>query len=96
MNAAQIKEKLAGERATLSRIGVASLRLFGSIARGDSHSASDADFVVAFEGPATFDRYMDVKLLLEDSLGCRVDLVTEGALRPIIRKFIERDAIRVA
>lgn len=96
MNADQIRERLAGERETFARLGVASLRLFGSLARGDGHSTSDADFVVKFNGLTTFDRYMDVKLFLEDSLGCQVDLVTEAALRPVIRKSVERDAIRVA
>jgi predicted nucleotidyltransferase len=85
MNADEIKKRLGREHATLERLGVASLRLFGSLARGTGGPASDADFVVAFKGPVSFDRYMDLKLFLEDTLGCRVDLVTEAALRPAIR-----------
>lgn len=54
------------------------------------------DLLVAFEGLPTFDRYMGLKLFLEDLLGRRVDLVTEDALRPELRPAIEREAIRVA
>jgi hypothetical protein len=51
---------------------------------------------VRFEGRATFDRYMDLKLFLEDLLGCRVDLVTEHALRKEVRAQVEQELLRVA
>ena len=54
------------------------------------------DLLVRFNGPATFDRYMDLKLFLEDLLGRRVDLVTERALREEIRAHVEQDLLRVA
>ncbi len=77
-------------------MGVASLRLFGSHGRDSPGPGSDVDLLVAFEGLPTFDRYMGLKLFLEDLLGRRVDLVTEDALRPELRPAIEREAIRVA
>src|SRR5207244_3689403 len=46
-------------------------------------------------GPATFDKYMDTKLLLEEMLGRRVDLVTRKALKERIRPNVEREAILV-
>lgn len=96
MTAAEIKQRLKRETVTLERLRVASLKLFGSLARGDGSNTSDADFVVSFSAPVSFDRYMDLKLFLEDTLGCRIDLVTEDTLRPVIRRSIERDAVRVA
>ena len=54
------------------------------------------DLLVRFNGPATFDRYMDLKLFLEDLLGCRVDLVTEQALRKELRARVEQEMLRVA
>jgi len=39
---------------------------------------------------------MDAKLLLEDALGCRVDLATRRALRERVRSVVEREAILVA
>jgi hypothetical protein len=52
--------------------------------------------LVEFEGRATFDRYMGLKLFLEDLFGCRVDLVTRKALRRRLRSSVDRDAVRVA
>jgi len=42
--------------------------------------------------PATSKRYFGVQFYLEDLLGCPVDLVTEKALRPELRPYIEREA----
>lgn len=80
----------------LRRLGVASLDLFGSLARGEASPASDIDLLVEFEGGASFDRYMDLKFFLEGLLSRRIDLVTRAALRPGMRPAIEREAIRVA
>ena len=96
MNASEIIERLAPERRRLRGLGVSGLRLFGSSARGSDNPASDADFIVSFSKPATFDCYMDVKLHLESVLGIPVDLVTEAALRPELRAEIEQDAMGVA
>ena len=53
------------------------------------------DVVVSFDGPATSERYFGVQLYLEDTLGFPVDLVTEKALRPELRPFIEKEAVDV-
>jgi uncharacterized protein len=78
------------------RFGVRSLAVFGSVSRNEATADSDVDLLVGFEGPATFDGFMGLKWQLEDLLGCRVDLVTENAVRPELRPRIEREAIRVA
>ena len=96
MSRHEIIETLSAERAHFVKLGVASLRLFGSASRDEAGPSSDVDVLVSFTAPATFDRYMDVKLFIEDLLGCRVDLVTEDALRPELRDAIEREAVRVA
>lgn len=75
---------------------VAALYVFGSVARGEAGAGSDVDLLVEFDGPPTFARFMDLKFLLEDTLGARVDLVTRGALRGRIRSGIESEARRVA
>jgi predicted nucleotidyltransferase len=79
-----------------ARFGVASLALFGSVARDESASSSDVDVLVKFSGPATFDGYFDLKFYLEGLLGREVDLVTDKALRQELRPFIERDLLYVA
>lgn len=79
----------------IERFGVTRLALFGSSARDEAGENSDVDIVVAFDGPATSKKYFGVQFLLEDQLGCPVDLVTEQALRPELKPFIEREAIDV-
>lgn len=77
------------------RFGVARLTLFGSVARGTAREGSDVDLLVEFDGPATSGRYFGVQFYLEDLLGCPVDLVTEKALRPRLRPYVERDAVAI-
>ena len=89
--------RLLGElRPELTQLGVRSLTLFGSAARDALDAASDVDVLVEFEGPAQFDPFMDLKLLLEQALGRRVDLVTQGALKPALLARIQTDLQRVA
>lgn len=86
---AKVKPELAG------RFGVTSLALFGSTARDVATRESDVDILVAFDGPATSAKYFGVQFLLEDLFGCRVDLVTEKALRSELRTFVKQEAIYV-
>jgi len=77
------------------KFGVTKIALFGSTARDEADDNSDVDILVSFEGPATSTRYFGVQFFLEDMLGCRVDLVTDKALRSQLRPFIENEAIGV-
>ena len=80
----------------LRSFGVSSLSLFGSVARDEAVAESDVDLLVGFEAAPTFSGYMKLRILLEDLLGAKVDLVTESGLRERVRPYVERDAIRVA
>lgn len=84
------------DQTKIKALGVKSLAVFGSVARNEASSDSDVDILVDFEGPATFDRYMDLKIYLEDRLGCRVDLIVEGALHPHIKAYIQKDVVYAA
>ncbi|MFZ1774243.1 MAG: nucleotidyltransferase domain-containing protein [Rhizobiaceae bacterium] len=96
MDKAEIINRINGRKAELKGLGVTSLALFGSRARGSASENSDADFLVRFDGEPGFDRYMDTKLLLETALGIRVDLVTENALRHEMRATVTADLLQVA
>ncbi len=72
--------------------GLTRLALFGSAARD---STTNCNVLVAFDGPATSKGYFGVQFYLKDLLGCPVDLVTDKALRPELRPFIEREQINV-
>ena len=80
---------------TIRIFGVQSLALFGSIARDEASETSDLDFLVEFEGTATFDRYVDLKFFLEDLFGKPVDLVTKRSLKPQISQVVLEEAIDV-
>jgi predicted nucleotidyltransferase len=96
VNRTQILHILAQNKATLAdRFGLVSLALFGSTARDDAGPQSDIDILVSFNGPATSDRYFGVQFFLEDLLGRPVDLVTDKALRPELRPYIELEAVHV-
>jgi len=97
MRADSIRNTIA-ERATElhERFAVKSLSLFGSAGRGQLEPGSDVDLLVEFDGPATFDGFMDLKFYLEDLLGQSVDLVTPKALKPRMRPTVQREAVRVA
>lgn len=75
--------------------GVTDLALFGSTARDAARTNSDLDVLVAFDGPATSQRYFGVLFYLEDLFGCQIDLVSEKALRAELRPFIEKEAVHV-
>jgi predicted nucleotidyltransferase len=79
----------------MSRFAVRTLAVFGSVARDEERPDSDVDVLVTFDGPATSQRYFGVQFYLEDLLGRPVDLVTNKALRPELKPFVERDAIYV-
>ncbi|MDX1587425.1 MAG: nucleotidyltransferase family protein [Oleiphilaceae bacterium] len=96
MNKKRALELLSHSKPDLqARFGVTRLALFGSTARDTASSTSDIDVLVAFDGPATSKRYFGVQFYLEDLLGCPVDLVTEKALRPELRPYIEREQVSV-
>lgn len=71
------------------------LTLFGSMSRNEAREDSDIDILVSFDGPATSARYFGVQFYLEDLLGHPVDLVTDKALRPELKPYVEREALRV-
>ncbi|MGB7413140.1 MAG: nucleotidyltransferase family protein [Thermosynechococcaceae cyanobacterium] len=81
---------------SIKGFGIASLSIFGSVARDEAHFDSDIDILVDFLEAPTFDRYMDLKFYLEDCLGKSVDLVSYKMLKPQIRQAVEKEAIRVA
>ena len=96
MKREEILRQLKSQQARLTQLNVRSLAVFGSVARDEARPDSDIDILVEFDGPTTFDRYMDVKQFLEDVLGCRVDLLTRRGVRPELMSLIEREAVHVS
>jgi hypothetical protein len=96
MSRAETLRILKAHLPTLHReFAVTDLTLFGSLARDQARADSDIDILVSFDGPATAARYFGVQFYLEDLLGRSVDLVTDKALRPELRPYIESEALHV-
>ena len=89
--------RLLSEHKTVlaQRFGVQRLALFGSMARGTARDDSDVDILVGFGEPPAPSDFFGVQFYIEDLLGRPVDLVTETALRPQLRPYVERDAIAI-
>src|SRR6266496_4276498 len=73
--------------------GARNLRVFGSVARGESRPESDLDLLVDMENGRTLLDLVGLWQDLEEALGRRVDVVSEGGLSPHLRDRILREAI---
>lgn len=74
--------------------GIKSMRLFGSVSRGEHHSGSDVDVCVDMEPKA----YLVVRLrhFLESLLQCPVDVVRlHSHINPFLLEEIEKDGIYI-
>ena len=76
--------------------GVASLYLFGSVARGESRMTSDVDLFIdpARSGFSLLD-LADTATFIAERLGRRVDLATRDMLHPALKFEIEASAVRI-
>jgi predicted nucleotidyltransferase len=92
----QVAERLAGHAQELRSLGMRSLELFGSVARGDARPESDVDLLVEFDEVPGFVGYLRLRNRLQEILGRPVDLVMASGLRPRIRERVLREALRVA
>ncbi len=73
------------------RHGVASVGLFGSMARGEAKKRSDIDLLVRFAGRKSLLAVVALERELSDALGRKVDLLTEASLSPYIRDRVLKD-----
>ena len=80
----------------LRALGVASLVLFGSVARGEAAESSDIDPLVEFSRPVGLFDFLEVKEYLESVLGREVDRVPRDSLKPRIRDEVLAEAVDAA
>lgn len=92
-----INELLRTKREEILRIaakhGARNVRIFGSVARGDTGPDSDVDFLIELEPGRSLLDHAALLLELERLLGCKVDVVTERGLRPRIRERVLKEAV---
>jgi predicted nucleotidyltransferase len=87
---------LAEHREELEAMGATSLALFGSVARDEAGPDSDVDVIIDVRHPFSLFDLAAVHLRLEEILGCKVDVITEGSLLPRDHAVIDKDRVHVA
>jgi predicted nucleotidyltransferase len=75
--------------------GVRSIKLFGSVARGEDNSASDIDFLVAFDESRTLFDLIRLKADLEVLFEKPVHVISEDGINHFIRDRISSEAISI-
>jgi len=75
------------------RYGAHDVRIFGSVARGDTTEFSDVDFIVRFDPDRTLFDHGGLIMDLRDLLGVKVDVISEGGMRDRFRKHVVKEAV---
>lgn len=77
--------------------GVRRVALFGSVVRGENSPESDVDILVELkprgERPPIGLKWFGLESELSRVLGRKVDLVSESALSPYIRPYVEKEMV---
>ncbi len=89
----RLKEKRDELLRIAAKYGVTDVRVFGSVARGEADEQSDIDLLVCFEPGRSLLDHAGLWLDLEALLDCRVDVVSEGGLKPRLRDRVLGEAV---
>jgi predicted nucleotidyltransferase len=81
----------------LQAAGLAHLRVFGSVARGEARPESDIDLMADFAPDARISlmTMSGLSLQLCDLLGAEVDLSSAIALKEVVRANVDREAFAI-
>ncbi len=89
-----IKKLVAQHKPILkSKFNVKEIALFGSFVREENTKTSDVDILVDFSKAISFFQFIELEQYLKKIVGRKVDLVSKGALKPIIGKYILKEAV---
>jgi uncharacterized protein len=94
MTREEVRQRLSRHRAKLDDLGIRSLDLFGSVARGEAGPGSDVDLLVEFDRPVGLFQFFRVQRQLEIILGRPVDLVMKDAIKRQFRARVLAEAVR--
>lgn len=71
--------------------GVKHASVFGSVSRGDDRADSDVDLLVKLGKPTGLVGFVKLVDEMEEALGRKVDLLTEGGVNKFIEPYILPD-----
>ncbi|MDD5371913.1 MAG: nucleotidyltransferase family protein [Sulfurimonas sp.] len=77
------------------KFGLTKIGLFGSYVRDEQNVNSDIDIAVEIESKNKFRSFFALKQYLEENLQHKVDLGIESTLKPIVKKYIDKEIIYV-
>lgn len=94
MNIELIKQKREQIINIAAKHGAYNVRIFGSVARGESDEKSDIDFLIDYD-IEKISPWFPVRLIreLENLLGKKVDVVTADGLKERIKDKVLQEAI---
>ena len=75
------------------KYGAKNLRISGSTVRGEGGPASDVDLLVDMEEGRNLLDLVGFWQDLEELLGCRVDVISEGGISPYLRERVYAEAL---
>jgi predicted nucleotidyltransferase len=91
-----VEELLAQKRDEILQLAVSrgahNVRVFGSVARGEGRDDSDIDLLVDVESGRSLLDIVGLWLDLQELLGRKVDLLTEGGINRHLREKILAEA----
>jgi hypothetical protein len=73
--------------------GATNIRVFGSVARGEEGPDSDLDLLVEMKPESSLLDLVSLWQDLEDLLGYKVDVITDGGVSPYLRDRIYAEAV---
>ena len=85
MKVLEIQEKVSP---ILRAHGVKKASVFGSVSRGEDRPESDIDILIRLGRPMGLFAFMGLIREMEESLGHKVDLVTENSLNKFVKPYI--------
>ena len=80
----------------LADFGVEKIGIFGSFARNEQTKKSDIDILVEFKKPIGLFKFVELEDELSKILKCKVDLVTQNALKPAMKSKVLEDVVYVS
>ena len=75
----------------LKKFDVSFVGLFGSRSRGEAKENSDLDLLVRFRTPKSLFELIGLENELSRVLHLNIDIVTEGALHPLLKSNVLKD-----
>lgn len=91
----EAEQILKHHKKDLSKLGVNTLAIFGSVATNQGKKNSDVDILVEFDAKKGLFGFINLKYYLEDILHCEVDVVTKKGLHSSLKERILSEARKI-